>query len=635
MKNRLYLPFLWTFCWGLLVAPAGYGQKIDSLKQLYQSEADDSTKAELLLSISSSYLNDYADSTDQGFDYAKEAYEFSKSKELILPQIRALAGMGKVWRNRVNKRKSIACLERAYALADSIGDQSWVAKIRGNKATALAFFGDLEEATAIKLEVIETFEALNDSTALQVEWYGIGYIYGQNNNPRKALPYYLKALNYDTTHPLVLATIGRNYSGLQQPDSAYHYLEKALAYSQEGSALHIDILNKLGNIHLENGDYEQGIALIGEALEGMGEDSQLDLTYKIKHNMIDAYRLNGQLTQAEELLKSIVEDSLVLLTRARHYEVAYRLFEAQGDYQRAFLAHQNYHAYSDSISNVELSSKVEDLQIKYETAEKEREIMALESTQRIKDTQLRNQRRLLLLTVLFLLLAAGLGYFIYRLYQKTKEQNVVIGHALSEKELLLKEIHHRVKNNLQVVSSLLSLQSQYVEDDKALSAINEGRNRVRSIALIHQDIYQHDTLTGIHVSDYFSKLISALFQTYNIQEDQVKLQLDIEDAVIDVETIVPLGLIANELVSNALKYAFQDTDEGVLAVSLHTEEGAGVLLEVKDNGPGFDHSLVDENVNSFGYQMILAFVRRLDAVLNFDTQRGTHVSVRIPEVALV
>ena len=176
--------------------------------------------------------------------------------------------------------------------------------------------------------------------------------------------------------------------------------------------------------------------------------------------------------------------------------------------------------------------------------------------------------------LLALTLFGGVIFSFYRSKRKSEKElaqkNEIISEALAEKELLLKEIHHRVKNNLQVISSLLYLQSDYIKDEKALSAIQEGRNRVQSMAIIHQNLYQEDNLTGIQVKDYFEKLTQSLFNSYKVQADQIELQLDIEAINLDVDTVIPLGLVVNELITNSLKYAFPENQAGYLKIALRS-----------------------------------------------------------------
>lgn len=231
------------------------------------------------------------------------------------------------------------------------------------------------------------------------------------------------------------------------------------------------------------------------------------------------------------------------------------------------------------------------------------------------------------------LFASGLAFAFAFIRLKSKHnralesKNKIIEEAMSEKETLLREIHHRVKNNLQIVSSILSLQGRYTDDPQIESAIREGKDRVTSMSLIHQNLYQKDNLKGVDVQDYFIKLFSSLFDSYNIQPEKIDLELDIAPINLDVDTIVPIGLVVNELVSNALKHAFPEDRKGIVSVSL-TESNDSIILIVEDDGVGLDVLEINEN-KSMGYTLIETFKNKLNAQVEIDSIAGTKITLQI------
>ena len=212
------------------------------------------------------------------------------------------------------------------------------------------------------------------------------------------------------------------------------------------------------------------------------------------------------------------------------------------------------------------------------------------------------------------------------------QKNSIIEKSLAEKEVLLREIHHRVKNNLQVVSSLLSLQSNYISDDAALRAINEGKDRVSSMALIHQNLYKENDITGIETTHYFTELIDHLFDSYNIRDNDIKLIKEIESIKLDVDTMIPLGLIANELISNALKHGFSNIGSGTLTFKVKMQNEL-LMLSVQDTGIGMNQSDFI-NSNSFGNKMVSAFKQKLGADLIITNDHGTNVVLLISKFKL-
>ena len=183
-----------------------------------------------------------------------------------------------------------------------------------------------------------------------------------------------------------------------------------------------------------------------------------------------------------------------------------------------------------------------------------------------------------------------------------------------------------MKNNLQIVTSLLSLQGRSLNDESALEAINAGKSRVRSMALIHQSLYQRENLTGVNVKEYVEKLTSELFHTYGVDEARVELTHQIEVEELDVDTLVPLGLIINELITNALKYAFPKDRSGKLIVAL-IRENSELLLKVIDDGVGFEKEAVREN--AFGQKLIASLTKQLKGEISVDSHHGTSVQLLV------
>lgn len=181
---------------------------------------------------------------------------------------------------------------------------------------------------------------------------------------------------------------------------------------------------------------------------------------------------------------------------------------------------------------------------------------------------------------------------------------------------------------MQIVSSLLDLQSFTIKDEGASEAVKESRNRVQSMALIHQNLYREGNIKSVLMEDYIQNLAQNLFDSYNIQKDKVKLKTDIDHLNLDVDTVIPLGLIVNELISNSLKYAFKGRESGELAVVLKQKNNE-LMLEVRDNGNGFPEDWNSRPDQSFGYKLIKAFAQKLKARLDMYNDNGACVSMHI------
>jgi two-component sensor histidine kinase len=211
-----------------------------------------------------------------------------------------------------------------------------------------------------------------------------------------------------------------------------------------------------------------------------------------------------------------------------------------------------------------------------------------------------------------------------------KEAEEKIAASLKEKEVLLKEIHHRVKNNLQMIDSLLNLQSTKINHKRSINLLKESQNRVRSMALIHEKLYQSDSLSEILFDEYILDLTHFLFQSYGADSDKLELKADLESISIDIDTAVPLGLIINELISNSLKHAFPKNNRGEINFALHMVNADKINLTVSDNGVGIPKGLLLENRKSLGLELIRLLVDQLDGDIDINGSRGTTISILIP-----
>lgn len=338
-------------------------------------------------------------------------------------------------------------------------------------------------------------------------------------------------------------------------------------------------------------------------------------------------QLNQALNISNENL-TFCKDKRLFSHMPRTLYQVYLIHDAKGNNHMALNYLKSYHSFYDSLYQSGQQLGISELETQYEVGLSEEKINTLNAKNEIVATELKAQKNISIISIIGIILLSGLLYSQWRLYQKTKAQNIIISKANDEKNILLKEIHHRVKNNLQVISSLLKLQSKYIKDDTAVKAIAEGRSRVQSMALLHQNLYQDDNLKGVNMKDYFTNLIQGLFDAYNIEEDAIALQADIDPLVLDVDTVIPLGLITNELISNALKHAFTSESNGVLKVSLK-EVNKTLILTVSDNGIG-KKSPMDPNAKSgFGKMLIQSLSSKLEAEIVERQDNGTSIEITI------
>jgi len=212
-----------------------------------------------------------------------------------------------------------------------------------------------------------------------------------------------------------------------------------------------------------------------------------------------------------------------------------------------------------------------------------------------------------------------------------KEYERQLEESIKEKEVLLKEVHHRVKNNMQVISSILNLQSSYIEDETALAILRESQDRIKSMSFVHESLYQSKTLSEVNFSEYVQNIARNLFHSYGRPEGGLSLDFDLEEVFLNLDTSIPCGLIINEVVSNSLKYAFQGREKGVIRIEFSKLADGKLKLIVSDNGIGLPDNFDIENAESLGLQLVTTLVTQVSGELKIDTSNGTEFNIVFKE----
>jgi two-component sensor histidine kinase len=204
--------------------------------------------------------------------------------------------------------------------------------------------------------------------------------------------------------------------------------------------------------------------------------------------------------------------------------------------------------------------------------------------------------------------------------------------SLEEKDLLLKEVHHRVKNNMQVIYSLLNLQSEHIEDPQALRMFKDSQNRVKSMAMVHEKLYRSEDLARINFAEYLRSLTIDLLRSYRAGSDRIQLKIDVQDAFLGIDSAIPCGLITNELVSNSLKHAFPADTKGEIHIELFKDDNGELTLTVSDNGIGFPEGVDFRNTESLGLQLVNTLTEQLGGTIELDRSCGTAFKIVFSEI---
>ncbi|MVM42086.1 histidine kinase [Spirosoma sp. HMF3257] len=324
--------------------------------------------------------------------------------------------------------------------------------------------------------------------------------------------------------------------------------------------------------------------------------------------------------------------------------LSYKADSATGNYLIAIAHYQQYKIMNDSLFNIAKSRQFDELQVQYETSQKEQRIQRLmqkELRQRSELDRTKMTRNGIISGAGMLALLLGLSYNRYWLKSRSNrllemkqteinQKNHSLQTLLEEKEWLLKEIHHRVKNNLQIISSLLHSQGIFLKDEAAQSAIRESQNRVHAMALIHQKLYQSERLTAIPMAGYVTEIVDYLIQSFD-REDTVRKQISLAPIDLDVTLAVPLGLIINEAVTNSLKHAFPSNQTGIIGIALKRLDSQTYQLTIKDNGIGLPADIHPNRSQTLGMSLIQGLSKQLSGLLQIYQNDGVQISLTFKE----
>jgi two-component system, sensor histidine kinase PdtaS len=465
-----------------------------------------------------------------------------------------------------------------------------------------------------------------------------------------------------------------NHAMQNNADSIYYFAacrDKAFMLAESGhSEQAIDLLNALpkttskGNLAETDIAYALSYHYIGQL--AIAEKYYLDVykqspdmeIYGSEHNfgsitfsvsIASLYLDMGRFDKARSIMRNIGTIRFALLSAAelsRYYKVEFKLDSAAGNYIEAIQNYTRYKQLNDSVFNATKNRQVQELEISYETKQKEASIKDLQNKDKVRQAELTKanaQKRLILVGSGLLLIIAVLAFVGLRQKQRSNrlleehqqeidEKNLSLESLnqrqallLKEKEWLIREIHHRVKNNLQTTIGLLHMQSAYLSNEHALTAIRNSQHRLQAMSLIHQRLYQSDDMTSVEMSSYITELVTFLRESYR-GIDNITFDFLVEPVVFDISVAIPLGLIINEAITNAIKYAFPDGRTGKVSISLHAAAGDNFLLTIADNGIGLPDTPAAKS-NSLGLNLIAGLTDQIQGDLRMLGDNGTTILI--------
>lgn len=415
---------------------------------------------------------------------------------------------------------------------------------------------------------------------------------------------------------------------------------KKLSVSDEFTLGLID--GNIGQALVKKKEYKKAIPLLKRDIESSIKSNELHNAAYSEIDLAKCYISLKDFNSAKKLLES-ADDKLVN-TRDKTYLALLKLYadyyNQTANYQKSNQYYVRYILLKDSIEKQEHLNTLISSQVLYQLSEKESLIQDKQQKIAEKNALVERQNTILMFLLLSgVLLVAVIIFVTIQLKKATtqkkllelknkkiKTRNSIIRQSLSDKDLLIKEIHHRVKNNLQIVSSLLKLQASKTTNEEIKNSLNDAQDRINSMSLLHQLLYKNNQMSRLSFNGYLSNLISKISESFTSPSKQISIKTNLVDLELDIDTAIPLGLITNELISNAYKHAF-NKESGEIKVTLSKIVKDTYSLKIEDNGVGIPHDFDIESLDSLGLDIVVILSEQINAELKMYNDNGAHFEI--------
>ncbi|MVM41707.1 tetratricopeptide repeat protein [Spirosoma sp. HMF3257] len=568
--------------------------------------------------------------------------------------------LGDLYQVEGNNVQALASLKQALSLYKAVG-RGRLQGVYDLLGQVCGELGDYKEAIRYGLLAVQTAEQSGDSTMLLATIYNrLGITYQNLHDLKQANLYFRRSIaiaeKYNDAGAIcILATnISDTYVLLHQPVTALAFLRTIVKkYPLPDLASQIYITGQFINVYMASKQYRLAqpysdrLVRLSENRERIDNETQL-YAYGM---LIRFFLATQQYQQADKYLvthRALSQKMGSLRSLSTNHLWTFKVDSAQANYPAAITHYQRHKALNDSLFTESKSKQIALLQTQFDTKKKDQdiklkgqhiELLKKQSELQLNDlSQTKLLRNVTFIVIALLLIILGLVYNRYRLKQKSSaileahqkeinDQNQSLQRLLTEKEWLLKEIHHRVKNNLQIVMSLLNTQSAYLTDEAAMLAIRDSQHRVQAISLIHHKLYQSENLSSIDMSTYIRELVEYLRDFFGTGQ-RIRFETHIDPVKLGVSYAVPIGLILNEAITNSIKYAFPDNSVGQIVISFQHTGGMTYLLTIADNGIGLPATMDSQQHDSLGLSLMRGLSDDIDGHFAIANDKGTRITMR-------
>lgn len=533
--------------------------------------------------------------------------------------------------SNTDSSKKIA--ENALQLSNKINYKKGAAEAESKLAVIYDISGFPEKALPLFLSAIKEQEQIKDSSGLSFSYNNLGLMYYAQYNYPQALYNLKKSLLIDEktgdkkSAAGSLVNIGIVYTYIDSLDEALQLYNKALAIytSLKDTSGIMSSYSNIAKIHYSKEEYAQALDYYKKNeifLKQYPNSERISAYYNAVAN---TYLKMKNFALAESFAfkdLEVCEKNQLLNRKQFAYETLNVVYSEMGNYQKAHQFLTKYTELRDSILNENRNSTIAEIQTKYEIEKKENEILRIQAE---KENEIsKSNTKSVFLFAISIISIIIIAFILWAYLSKKKintllkEKNILDEEIIKQKEMMMGEVHHRVKNNLQLITSIIELQLKSISNETAVSHIQDIQKRVESIAILHQFLYQSENVEKVEMNSYVKELSSGLKKSFSTFEKNIELQYEIPTLWVDLNTAVPLGLIINELVTNSFKHAFIQSPSGKIIIKIEHLKDL-LVLKISDNGCGMDSN---QTSTSFGLKMIKSLCRQLNANWNTQSENG-------------
>lgn len=615
-----------TFTLGILIllfTSARAQNPFDSLHLLLRNNPSPNRLPVILAHLAWHHLQ--ARANDSAVYYYHRSLTASDHSDLVL-EASAFNGLGVAFNYKGDMDSSIYYYQQALLLYEKTGDRTNQTNVATNLSIIYKNKGLYEESLEVAFAALSQLETLPPDRPLASCYSTIGSVYTSLLEFDRALEFHHHALtirqqiNYSRGIGQSFNNLGEVFLLQKRWDSAAYYFKKAIQLKTEIGDPTAVTYNNLGETYFSSNPAtaRQHFESALQQHQQAGDKGGIIRTSLNLSRWHATYGLTSTALEYANKAETLARQSGALELLKQALDQKLQLYQS-GNPAEALQTSRELLLIKDSLLNIDKANTISNLQIRYETARREQQIEMLQQAQALQQAQLQTSQTWTLFLSISIVLLSALILVIFFQFRATRRNKKRI-------ELLLQELNHRVKNNLQILASLLTLQSEHTQDPNLASVIKSSEGRVNAMALIHKKLSTEQNGQVINLKDYIPELLSYLLQSYDFNSKGGTLHLDIQELKVPVDKAIPIALIINELVSNACKYAWPNHSSPELSLSTQSDHQY-LTIRIADNGIGTPQSF---NHQSFGLKMVEMLIRELNARWEQTSNNGTQYRIVIP-----